>query len=194
MKKLGISLVALVLLSGCSQATPEVTLPDSVEIQSGSNDGAVSTTEETGSNQAAAESETPPTAEPIQPEISSDPDSDSQPQSSTQDFVIDYAELEIEDQSGDGKTVAIEELRTSLPAALIVITNRSGSVLGVAKASATSTPVSIELRTPITVSQELYAQLFADNGNGDYDSSDLVVYEDLEEREPITEDFDYRVR
>jgi hypothetical protein len=180
MKKLGISLVALLLLTGCSQATPEVTLPDSVEIQSGSDNAAVSGTEATGSNQAVAESETPPEAEPIEPEISSDPDIDSQQQSSTQDFVIDYAELEIEDQSGDGRTVAIEELRTSLPA--------------VAKASATSTPVSIELRTPITVSQELYAQLFVDNGNGDYDSSDLVVYEDLEEREPITEDFDYRVR
>ncbi len=188
MKNLALVLITVVSLTGCSQAVTPTNLPESVQVGPSSSDsGQTSSTENANESSIPQQSAEPDVSEPSEESQSGSP-------TSANEYVIDYAELEIEDQSGDGTTIAVDEVRTSLASGLIVITNRSGSVLGVAKVSANSTPVSISLSTPITSSQELYAQLFSDNGNGAYDSSDLVVYESLEDREPITEDFDYVVR
>ena len=115
---------------------------------------------------------------------------------SDSEFVFDDAELEIEDQRGDGTSVLIEEVRTNLQAGLIVIFDRSGNYLGSAPASASVQPVSIKLESPVTRSQELIGQLFADNGNGFFDPSDLPVSEpeeDQSDEEAIYEDFEYEV-
>ena len=188
MKMFAFALVAVITLTGCSQSVSPVNLPSSIKVGS-STDAPVDTVSpqenvEFTDSESAVETDASESAD----------DSQSGSVQGVEDYVIDYAELEIEDQVGDGTIVAIDEVSTSLASALIVISNRSGSVLGVGKASANSTPVSIVLSTPVTTSQELYAQLFSDNGNGGYDSSDLVVFESLEDREPIIEDFEYVVR
>ena len=80
-----------------------------------------------------------------------------------------FAELEIEDQSGDGSSVEIEEVRQSLGNAILVIFDSQGRVLGSSPVTVRTQPVAVELNSPISRSQKLFAQLFLDNGNEKYD-------------------------
>jgi hypothetical protein len=74
-----------------------------------------------------------------------------------------------------------------------VISDLSGQALGTKRVTPRSQPVSVQLETPVTISQELLATLYLDNGNGSFDpSKDTPMIDD--EGEPVSEDFDYVVQ
>lgn len=104
------------------------------------------------------------------------------------------ADLEVEDQSGDGREVTIESVVTGRDRALLVISSVDGEVLGVKQVSPRSQPVSVQLLKPVTTSQELIASLYLDNSNdGFFDSARDAPLVD-EDGEPVREDFDYVVQ
>jgi hypothetical protein len=104
-----------------------------------------------------------------------------------------FAELEIEDQTGTGQSVEIDEVRLSIGLGFLVITNREGNVLGYATVTPDSQPVSASLTSKVTSSQELIGLLFLDNGDGEFSSQqDSEILDD--EGEPVEEDFEYTYR
>lgn len=104
-----------------------------------------------------------------------------------------FAELEIEDQSGTGQSIELEEVRLSLGLGFLVITNREGNVLGYATVTPDSQPVSVTLTSKLTVSQELIGLLFLDNGDDEFSSElDYKIRDD--EGELVEEDFEYTYR
>jgi hypothetical protein len=104
-----------------------------------------------------------------------------------------FAELEIEDQAGNGQSVELDEVRLSLGLGFLVITNQEGSVLGYATVTPDSQPVSVSLTSKVTSSQELIGLLFLDDGDGEFSSQiDPKILGD--EGEPVEEDFDYAYR
>lgn len=103
------------------------------------------------------------------------------------------AELEVEDQSGDGTGVRVEQVRLSNGSGHLAVQTRDGQVLGSAPVTSGSQPVTIALAPPVTGSGELLAVLHLDDGDGAFDpTADPVVVDEDGERE--SEDFDYRVR
>lgn len=104
-------------------------------------------------------------------------------------LVDELADLDVEDQRGDGRSVLVDEARSGQSVTLIGIYDAGQNVLGFGEVHSGSQPVTIELTRPVTSSQELFAVLHADsNGNGKLDSDDAVL---VEEGEQVTEDFDY---
>ena len=103
------------------------------------------------------------------------------------------ADLEVDDQAGNGTEVAVTSVLLSREPALLVITDMTGQVLGVKQVSTRSQPTQVRLQTPVTVSQELDAALYLDNGNGTFNPAKDVPMLD-EENEPVSEDFDYVVQ
>lgn len=104
------------------------------------------------------------------------------------------AEVDVDDQRGDGTTVVVREVR--LPTTdghVVVIDPRSRAVLGSAPVRAGSTrTVTLTLSTPVQVSGELVALLYADDGDGRFDpSTDAGVVDD--DGEAVDEDFEYIV-
>ncbi len=190
MKKLAAA-IAVLAISGCTQQSDLSSIPDSIELN----------TTETTQSEESADSETlnPPT----QPSDSENETTDSDSSDASagigaegdQSMVIDDSEIEIEDQSGDGTSVQIAEIQTSLAAGLLVIFRESGEILGYSKVSPTAQPVTLDLSTRLSFDSELVARLYADNGNGVFDSADLPVYErDDDDLERVEEDFEYEVR
>lgn len=181
---------AALALSGCASTSTPAELPTIIELSTEATD-----------SESLSESNDGFIAKPDQPDKEGDSETAAAEQTdstessaSDLDYVRDYAELEIDDQMGDGTSVQIREIETSLQAGLIVIFDSTGSYLGEAIVSSTVQPVSIELATPIASSQELVAQLFSDNGNGVFDSKDLQVIESEDnEIEIIDEDFEYEI-
>ncbi len=101
------------------------------------------------------------------------------------------ADLDIDDQAGDGTRVAVDSVSVSGPA-FVVITDQSGTVLGSDTASPGVQLVSVLLTTPISESAELLGMLVRDDGDGVLDlATDLPLIDD--EGESVEEDFDYRV-
>ena len=109
------------------------------------------------------------------------------------DYAVDSrADIDIEDQQGDGNSVVIEELKVGRDNTFLVIYDTTGLVLASAKASPQSQPVQVSLDIPVTVSQELEAALYLDDGDGVFSlqlDRPLVDYEG----EIVHEDFYYRV-
>jgi hypothetical protein len=104
--------------------------------------------------------------------------------------VDEIAEIEIEDQSGDGKAVAIEELRVGREGVFLVIYDSTSLVLAAVPVSPKSQPVTVSLSPELTKSQELEAVLYLDNGDSIFDlSSDVPIVDD--EGELVHEDFEY---
>ena len=100
------------------------------------------------------------------------------------------AELEVEDQRGDGTNVRVEFARLSSGNGHVAILTRDGQLLGSAPVTAGSQPVTIALEPRVTRSGELHAVLYADDGDGSFDPArDAVVVDGEGERE--AEDFDY---
>jgi len=103
------------------------------------------------------------------------------------------ADLEVDDQAGNGTEVAVTSVLLSREPALLVITDMTGQVLGVKQVSTRSQPTQVRLQTPVSASQELDAALYLDNGNGTFNpAKDLPMLD--EENEPVSEDFDYVVQ
>ena len=101
-----------------------------------------------------------------------------------------YAELEMEDQSGDGFSVEIDEVRLSVGTGLLVITDSQGQVLGSSKVTLNTQPVTVLLTTPIGQSQKTYAQIYLDDGDGEFDLNlDTPILD--EDGDLARESFDY---
>lgn len=102
------------------------------------------------------------------------------------------ADLEVDDQFGNGTEVAVTSVLLGREPALLVITDMTGQVLGVKEVSTRSQPTQVKLQTPVTASQELIASLYLDDGNGRFNPDDTPLLD--EESERVSEDFDYVVQ
>lgn len=113
--------------------------------------------------------------------------------SDSTEFVVDEsADVEIEDQSGSGGSVLIEEIKVGREGTFLVIYDRNGLVLASAMVSPQSQPVMVPLEVPISASQELQATLYLDNGDGVFSlQSDSPLIDD--EGELVHEDFYYEL-
>ncbi|NHC16410.1 DUF7282 domain-containing protein [Motilibacter deserti] len=106
-------------------------------------------------------------------------------------LVDTQAELEVEDQRGDGRSVRIEQARTSRGSGHVAVFTGT-TLLGSAAVTSGSQPVSIPLSTAVVGSGELVAVLYGDDGDGTFDpTGDPLILDEDGERED--EDFDYRV-
>ena len=183
--------IAILTISGCTQQSDLSSIPDSIELN---------TTEMTQSEESAdSETLSPTSPTPANQNVTADSDSSDASAGigaeGDQSMVINDSEIEIDDQSGDGTYVRISEIETSLASGLLVIFGEDGEILGQSKVSPTAQPVTIDLEPQLSFDSELVARLFADNGNGVFDSADLPVYErDDDDLERVEEDFEYEVR
>jgi hypothetical protein len=103
------------------------------------------------------------------------------------------ADLEVEDQMGNGRSVTVTSVLLGRGPAWLVVSDLGGNTLGVTEVSPRTQPVTIDLRPPVTVSQELLASLHLDDGDGTFDAERDTLMVD-EEGEPVSEDFDYIVQ
>ena len=103
-------------------------------------------------------------------------------------FRDDTAELDVEDQRGDGRTVRVEEVRFSSGTGIVGIYDAGLKLLGSSVVSSGDHAVTIELDRRLGSSQELFAVLHRDDGDGVLGSGDAVF---VDEGEQVGEDFDY---
>lgn len=103
------------------------------------------------------------------------------------------ADLEIEDQTGDGSEVTVSSVALGRESAILVITDLTGDILAVKQVSPRTQPVVVPLAQKVDTTQELVGTLYLDNGNGDFDAAADTPMVD-EEGEPVSEDFDYVVQ
>lgn len=103
------------------------------------------------------------------------------------------ADLEVDDQMGNGTEVTVTSVVLGRGPAWLVITDLGGNVLGTKQVSPRTQPVTIPLQPPVTVSQELIATLHLDNGDGIFNPEQDTPMVD-EESETVSEDFDYIVQ
>lgn len=102
------------------------------------------------------------------------------------------AEVDIDDQSGNGESLAIDEIKVGRGSSFLVIYDSSGVVLAQTLVTPLSQPVTIFLDAPLESSQELQAALYLDNGDGVFQlDKDLPLLD--EEGELVHEDFYYRL-
>ena len=115
----------------------------------------------------------------------------SQPTATDPGFVVDSsASIHIDSQQGDGKSVAIEELRVGRSGTFLVIYDGNGLVLATQMVSPQSQPVNIALEAPLTKTSSLQAVLYLDNGDSIFDLRTDTPIVDAKGN-LIHEDFDY---
>lgn len=170
-----------IFLTGCSatssenQALPSITLSGTAEDK---NVPSINST--TQNDKSNSENEGGESREESSGEFDNDDD----------EISDGFAELEIEDQTGDGTAVSIEEARQSLGNALLVVFDSTGKVLGTGFVRINAQPVSIGLEPPLLETQKLMAQLFLDNGNRSYDpGTDTPILD--HDGDLVRETFDY---
>ena len=103
------------------------------------------------------------------------------------------ADLEVEDQYGNGRSVTVTSVILGRGQAWLAVSDLGGNVLGVKELSPRAQPVTVNLQPPVTMSQELLAALYLDDGDGSFDAKRDTLMVD-EEGEPVSEDFDYIVQ
>lgn len=103
------------------------------------------------------------------------------------------AEVDVEDQRGDGRSVLVQEVRLSVgPGHVVVVDPRTRQVLGSAPVAAgTTRGVVVDLTTPVPASGELVVLLHADDGDGRFDASTDGVVVDDDDAEAVDEDVEY---
>jgi hypothetical protein len=88
-------------------------------------------------------------------------------------FRDDDAEIEVENQTGDGRSVRVAEAQlTRADGFVAVYTADREQLLGVAavqRSTDDDRPVTVRLERPLTASAQLLVELHADNGNGRFD-------------------------
>jgi hypothetical protein len=170
----GVLLVAVLTACGDDDAPAEVGALTPIAVPSGSASAA-------------------PSGAPTTPAPAGSPSGAASAAPSAATVVDDGAELEVEDQSGDGSGVRVESVRLSSGSGHVAVQTRDGQLLGSAPVTRGSQPVTIALDPPVTGSGELVAVLHADDGDGRFDPArDAVVVDDDGESE--VEDFDYRLQ
>lgn len=124
---------------------------------------------------------------------SEQPSDSVEPQPDAQTYARDrYAEIDIEDQTGNGSSISIDEIEISGGNSFLVIYDSTGLVLASALVTAQSQPVTIKLDYPLASSQELEAALYLDDGDGEFSlARDFPILDD--EEELVHEDFYYRL-
>lgn len=103
------------------------------------------------------------------------------------------ADLEVDDQWGNGTEVTVTSVMLGRGPAWLVISDLGGNVLGTKQVSPRTQPVTVTLQPAVTMSQELLATLYLDDGDGRFDRQEDTMMVD-EEAETVTEDFDYVVQ
>jgi hypothetical protein len=78
------------------------------------------------------------------------------------------AELSVEDQSGDGQTVAVEQASTTVGTGFVAV-YEGDQLLGSLPVG--SGPLTVQLDTPVTASGELQVVLFGDDGDDEFDGA-----------------------
>jgi len=166
-------LISSLLLTGCSlSSNPEIELP-SIAL----GETSIPTPSESASANESSGPQVNSTTEPDEPE---------------EKISDGFAELEIEDQSGSGLSVVIEEVRLSLGRGILVIFDSEGQVLGSALVTVKTQPVAVQLSSPILKTQKLVAQLFLDSGNGLFESDlDAPILD--HDGDLARESFDYKL-
>lgn len=109
----------------------------------------------------------------------------------TEDSAFDpRADLDIDDQNGNGQSVIIDAVRVTRDNAHIVILDVQGTVLGSVPVLPGVQIVQVELSTPITRSGEYFGQLVLQQGD---EVIDMTAVEPLidDEGEIVDEDFEY---
>lgn len=102
------------------------------------------------------------------------------------------AEVEIDDQSGDGTSVTVDSIELARDAAMLVIRDRAGNVHAATRVTPHTTPVRVPLKQPVRTSQELVAELYLDNGNGRFDPrTDQPIVDD--DGDLVREEFHFLV-
>lgn len=125
--------------------------------------------------------------------VSTDVGPADQPVESGSESAIDrYAEIEIEDQIGDGQSVLVDEIHISVGNCFLVFTDSTGAVIASTLVTTQSQPVVVKLESPVKQSQWIDAELHLDNGDGKFDPEQDVPLVD-DEGEPVDEDFFYRL-
>jgi len=100
--------------------------------------------------------------------------------------------VDIEDQEGDGTSLAIDEIKVGRANAFLVIYDTSGLVIAETLVTPQSQPVTLLLEIPLTRSQDLQAALYLDDGDGVFEL-DLDLPLLGEEGKLVHEDFFYKV-
>lgn len=128
----------------------------------------------------SGESSTTSKPQPTEPAASEEPN-----------YAVDRsAEIDIEDQSGSGSLVQIEEIRVGRSNTFLVIYDSDGIVLASTLVSPQSQPVNVELERTLAKSSRLEAVLYLDDGDGQFEiGEDSPLIDD--EGELVHEDFDY---
>lgn len=115
-------------------------------------------------------------------------------------FRDDDAELDVEDQSGDGSSVRVEEVQLSRTDGFVAIFTENGDTLlghAAVERSSDERSLSVPLDQPITEATRLVAVLHADDGDGTFDpASDPRVTDDDDDDDDEfkTDRFTYRVQ
>ena len=102
----------------------------------------------------------------------------------------------MEDQDGDGRSVAIDEVDLPSGNGFVAVYTRDGRLLGSTQVgSGSSSNLTVDLATRIPATGEYRAVLFGDDGDGVFDAeSDPRVVEDDDDDDAVDDDFDYWVR
>ena len=99
------------------------------------------------------------------------------------------AEVDIDDQAGDGTSLMIDEIEFSLNSVWLVIRSKQGELFHVELLTYGAKKASIQLMTPLKTGEYLVS-LHSDDGDGDFDiSKDQLIRG--HEREMAREDFEY---
>lgn len=168
-------------------AASTVSLALLVSACGGNGDDDTATTPESSSGSDAAPTETSGSGAPTTGSASPAPTAGGD----------DQDEIEVDDQSGDGSTVLIAKVRAAANGFVVITADDDlGTAFGSAPVTA-GTNTGIEVPTSITESGEYDAVLYADDGDGAFDSAvDQPVTEDDDDDEGSdleSDDFDYRM-
>ena len=190
---------AVVLLAGCASGSDDVSTEPAVSLAAAATGSAAP-----DAPNATASAGTP--TDDATHDLDDDLD-DSTSGHSTSDDVIpvgtptvvdNAAGVDVEDQTGDGTSVQVEEVRIGTEPGFVVIYDAGRSVLGWTYVPSRVRGVTVELTTPVQASRELVAALFRDDGDKEFDPQvDPLIVEqddDDQETEPVTEEFDYILR
>ena len=108
----------------------------------------------------------------------------------------DRAELDVEDQRGEGRSVAVEEVRLTSGTGFVAVHTRDGRLLGSAEVGS-GRILTVELDERVPTTGDYRAVLFGEDGDGRFDAdADPRVVEpddDADDDDPVDDDFDYQL-
>lgn len=187
---LALGAAAIVLLGGCAGGPDDVSTEPAVSLPPAGSG--------TASAPPGAQTPSAPGTSPGHDATDATSDADDSTVPPGTRVVLDAAaEVEVEDQAGDGRSALVEEVRIGARPGFVVISDAGQTVLGWAYVPSAARSLSVELTTPVQASRELVASLFRDDdGDRKFDptADPLIVEIDDDGTEPVSDDFDYVLR